>query len=184
MDVPPLPPPPDQLPSTPGWGPHVQVTPAFKYAGFWQRFAALFIDSLLFVPFAIPFFIRVWNEASNQINVGSRTGSFDFTTMRTGVLGWAIALGALRYAYEVIMIGKWNATVGKFALSIRVRRDDGSPAGWREALLRPLLQLGLNVVNGIGGVGILGLLDYLWMLWDRQKQTLHDKIAGTIVVQV
>ena len=82
------------------------------------------------------------------------------------------------------MIGKWNATVGKFALSIRVRRDDGSPAGWREALLRPLLQLGLNVVNGVGGVGILGLLDYLWMLWDRQKQTLHDKIAGTIVVQV
>jgi uncharacterized RDD family membrane protein YckC len=26
-------------------------------------------------------------------------------------------------------------------------------------------------------------VDILWPLWDRQKQTLHDKIAGTVVLR-
>ncbi|PZC49409.1 MAG: putative membrane protein YckC, RDD family [Chloroflexi bacterium] len=30
--------------------------------------------------------------------------------------------------------------------------------------------------------GIVPLADALWILFDRQKQTLHDKIAGTLVV--
>lgn len=28
-----------------------------------------------------------------------------------------------------------------------------------------------------------GLLDVLWPLWDGKRQTLHDKIAGTVVVE-
>jgi uncharacterized RDD family membrane protein YckC len=28
----------------------------------------------------------------------------------------------------------------------------------------------------------VGIVDYLWMLWDSRKQTIHDKIASTIVV--
>jgi uncharacterized RDD family membrane protein YckC len=27
------------------------------------------------------------------------------------------------------------------------------------------------------------ILDYLWPLWDRENQTLHDKIAGTVVLK-
>ena len=84
--------------------------------------------------------------------------------------------------YHVLMIGRWNATVGKFALGIPVRKTDGTEAGWREAALRPLLQLGISLLNLVPGVGLLSILDYLWMLWDDRKQTLHDKIAGTIVV--
>ena len=33
------------------------------------------------------------------------------------------------------------------------------------------------------GIGIVTLVDDLWMLWDKQKQTLHDKVASTIVVK-
>ena len=29
---------------------------------------------------------------------------------------------------------------------------------------------------------VLGILDPLWMIWDQQKQTLHDKLASTYVV--
>jgi uncharacterized RDD family membrane protein YckC len=29
---------------------------------------------------------------------------------------------------------------------------------------------------------VLGFLDPLWMIWDAQKQTLHDKLASTYVV--
>ena len=28
------------------------------------------------------------------------------------------------------------------------------------------------------------LLGYFWMLWDPEKQTWHDKIAGSVVVPV
>ncbi|MEC8486226.1 MAG: RDD family protein, partial [Actinomycetota bacterium] len=27
-------------------------------------------------------------------------------------------------------------------------------------------------------------LGYLWMIWDKDRQTWHDKVAGTIVVKV
>jgi uncharacterized RDD family membrane protein YckC len=80
------------------------------------------------------------------------------------------------------MVGYWGATVGKFAVGIRVRKMDGSPATWREAALRPILQTALGLIRA-GGVGLLTLLDDLWMLWDPHKQTLHDKIAATIVVK-
>jgi uncharacterized RDD family membrane protein YckC len=98
------------------------------------------------------------------------------------VFWWGMGIGVLQYAYSAVMVGKWNATLGKMALGIRVRRPDGSPATWREALLRPLLPTVGSWANTVPGVGLLSLLDYLWMLWDKQKQTIHDKIASTIVV--
>ena len=67
-------------------------------------------------------------------------------------------------------------------MSIRVRRLDGSPAGWREAALRPVLETVISLLRA-STLGLLSLVDYLWMLWDKQKQTLHDKLAGTIVVK-
>jgi len=48
-----------------------------------------------------------------------------------------------------------------------------------EAALRPLLELVIGVLR----ISLASLVDDLWMLWDKQKQTLHDKIAGTIVVK-
>jgi uncharacterized RDD family membrane protein YckC len=97
--------------------------------------------------------------------------------------GWTLLTIAIAYLYAFVMIGKWNATLGKFAVGIRVRKVDGSPAGWREAALRPLLQAALDLPR-LSVLGIARALDYLWMVWDKQSQTLHDKIAGTIVVKV
>jgi len=36
------------------------------------------------------------------------------------------------------------------------------------------------ILKPLGSVALL--LNVLWPLWDPQKQTLHDKAAGTIVV--
>jgi uncharacterized RDD family membrane protein YckC len=57
-------------------------------------------------------------------------------------------------------------------------------AGWREALLRPLLQLIVGVASFVPGARLITLLDDLWMVWDKQSQTLHDKVANTIVIHV
>lgn len=138
---------------------------------------ASIIDALVLMPLYIPLAIRMVDRM--DINSSTSFSSIDFTQMSSDVLGWALVLQFVRYAYEFLMIGQWNATVGKFAVGIRVRRMDGSPATWREAALRPLLELIIGVLR----IGVASLVDDLWMLWDKRKQTLHDKVASTIVVK-
>jgi uncharacterized RDD family membrane protein YckC len=72
--------------------------------------------------------------------------------------------------------GPTGQTLGKRALGIRVIDfNAGGPIGYGRGLLRTI---------GRYLSGIVFLLGYLWMLWDREKQTWHDKIAGTVVVPV
>lgn len=162
----------------PGWAPNAIQPPRPNYAGFWIRVGASLIDALVLAP-AYAIILLVTAGSPNDA-----FSSDDFSVMLrffADTIVWSLVLVAIHYAYQLVMVGKWNATVGKFATGLRVRRPDGSPAGWREAALRPLLQSLLSIANL--DLGIVSLLDWLWMLWDAQKQTLHDKIARTIVVK-
>jgi uncharacterized RDD family membrane protein YckC len=72
--------------------------------------------------------------------------------------------------------GPRGQTVGKMALSIRViDLKGGGSIGFGRAFIRQLVRI-------VSGAVIL--LGYLWMLWDREKQTWHDKAAGSVVVPV
>jgi uncharacterized RDD family membrane protein YckC len=72
--------------------------------------------------------------------------------------------------------GPTGQTIGKRALGIRVIDfKAGGPIGYGRGLLRTIARY-LS--------GIVLFLGYLWMIWDREKQTWHDKIAGTVVVPV
>ena len=83
----------------------------------------------------------------------------------------------------LIVLGR-GQTPGKQLLGIRAIREDGQPATWGRMFLREFVYK--NIVFGILSVltaGIVWVLDYLWALWDRDRQTLHDKLSGTVVVQ-
>jgi uncharacterized RDD family membrane protein YckC len=72
--------------------------------------------------------------------------------------------------------GPTGQTLGKRALGIRVIDfKAGGPIGYGRGLLRYVARF-LS--------GIVFFLGYFWMLWDPEKQTWHDKIAGTVVVPV
>jgi len=74
-------------------------------------------------------------------------------------------------------IGMWawkGATVGGLALGIRIVRHDGSPIDFAVALVRSLASF-------LSGAALF--LGFFWAGWDREKQSWHDKIAGTIVVK-
>jgi uncharacterized RDD family membrane protein YckC len=72
--------------------------------------------------------------------------------------------------------GLTGQTLGKRALGIRVIDfKAGGPIGYGRGLLRYIARFLSAIVVFIG---------YLWMLWDPEKQTWHDKIAGTVVVPV
>lgn len=153
------------------------------YAGFWIRVLAKIIDALVLAPLALPAVVHVWTPIWSAVEEASRTGQpFQAPDIAPLAYGWTVLSIAGGYLYALVMIGLWGATVGKFAAGIRVRRVDGTTVTWREAALRPILPAALDLPRA-GGLGLLKLVDDLWMLWDARKQTLHDKLAGTIVVK-
>ena len=73
------------------------------------------------------------------------------------------------------IVAKRGQNPGKAVVGLRVIRSDGRAVytGWM-------------FVRGVTGIvcGIIPLqLDNLWLLWDKDAQTLHDKLAGTVVVR-
>ena len=66
-------------------------------------------------------------------------------------------------------------TVAMRAWKIRVVRADGAALEWRRACLRCVLAA---PSIGIAGAGVL------WSLFDRDRQFLHDRLAGTRLVHV
>jgi uncharacterized RDD family membrane protein YckC len=122
-------------------------------AGFWRRFGAYFLDSLILaVPVVIVSLIT--NQAVGNL---------------------ASVVFALAY-FSYFEGGPTGQTLGKRALGIRVIDfKAGGPIGYGRGLLRTVARYLSAIVVFLG---------YLWMLWDPEKQTWHDKIAGTVVVPV
>ena len=82
-------------------------------------------------------------------------------------------LVAIAY-YTYFEGGETGQTLGKRTLGIRVVDfETGGPIGYPRGFIR---YIGRYVS------AIVLLLGYLWMLWDREKQTWHDKFAGSVVV--
>lgn len=81
---------------------------------------------------------------------------------------------AIVLAYFVLPTSIWGKTPGKWAAGIVVVDREGYVPG-----------LPLAIPREIGGRGVAVAtagLGFVWMLFDRKKQGLHDKIAGTYVV--
>lgn len=83
-----------------------------------------------------------------------------------------IVLGWLYYA--TMESGPSQATLGKKALGIKVTNLAGGPITFGQATGRYFGKILSALILLIG---------YLMMLWDDKKQTLHDKMAGTLVVK-
>jgi uncharacterized RDD family membrane protein YckC len=72
-----------------------------------------------------------------------------------------------------------GVTVGKRVMKLRiVDAQTGAPMDVSAARKRWIIHLLLAFVP------IGSYLDGLWQLWDERKQTLHDKVARTVVVKV
>ena len=109
------------------------------------------IDGLVFIPIWIPFLAAVWNRMSTEIDRSIATGQpVDVTPYVGRFAGRALTLAAVTYAYQALMVRYFGGTIGKLAVGIRVRKADGNVVGWREALLRPILQLIVSFGSFVG----------------------------------
>lgn len=85
-----------------------------------------------------------------------------------------------------LMAMRGGQSPGKQIVGIRVVRSDGSPCRfWRMALREVAVKFVIVGSMAQLTLGAVWLLDCLWILWDRsgRRQTLHDKLLGTLVVQ-
>lgn len=83
-----------------------------------------------------------------------------------GLAGWAL--------YQVAFWSWKGTTVGGIIVGIHGVRVDGRPMDFSVALIRHLASYFSAAAC---------LLGFLWAAWDPEKQSWHDKIAGTFVVR-
>lgn len=107
-----------------------------------------------------------------------------------GASGTGIYLGATA-VYYVVGVALWGQTVGKRLVRIRVvdAATDGR-VGWRKAALRWLVptltllpELPLPDEAASIASGVLLLAVYAPIVWDEQARGIHDRLAGTVVVE-
>lgn len=86
--------------------------------------------------------------------------------------GSAIGLWSIYFTVTLTVFG--GRTVGKRVTGLRVRRLDGEPMGWWSAFERS---------GGYAAGVATGLLGFAQVFWDANRQCVHDKIVGTVVVR-
>lgn len=75
--------------------------------------------------------------------------------------------------YPLMEGGGRQATLGKISMNIRVADLRGNRISMGQAFIRHVCR--------VASAAIL-LAGYFMMLWDERRQTLHDRIASTIVI--
>lgn len=78
-------------------------------------------------------------------------------------------------AYGAVMWKLKGSTVGGIICGIQVVRLDGRPIDWATAVVRALSCFLSLAVAGLG---------FVWIAIDSERQSWHDKIAGTVVVRL
>jgi uncharacterized RDD family membrane protein YckC len=78
-------------------------------------------------------------------------------------------------AYHIAMWTWKGTTVGGMIMRLKIVTRNGQPIQFAEALVRCLSSI-------ISAMALF--LGFFWVGWDREKQSWHDKIAGTIVVRM
>lgn len=145
---------------------------AAVYADFGTRFGAAFIDGVIIIGinFVVSFFIGFvigFVDGVNHVPFVMTT----FLKQLVNTVSYAVGI-----FYYVYFIGSRGQTFGKQLLKIKVVKiGTTDPPGYFPAFLREIVGKFISF--------IVVFLGFLWMLWDPQKQTWHDKIAGTVVVK-
>lgn len=155
-----------------------------NYAGFWLRFVAVIIDGIIISILQSVVIMPIFA----MLGFGFATASgFDFNSMsEEDMIGMIAALVATASAamtvsfviqtfyFTLMESSKYQATVGKMALGLKVTDTNGEKLDFTKALLR---QLG-KIISGL-----VMMIGYIMAGVTEKKQALHDMIAGALVVR-
>lgn len=157
-----------------------------RRAGFWPRFIAYIIDSvilgLIFAVGGLMILLPFLALFPDQFNMNFWEPHYDFFLYPNGPVAifFALVTGGSAFiailVYFIVLEGRFGATPGKWVMGLRVLREDGTRIGFVEAIIR-------NIPKVVGNSVFL-VIDALLMLllFNKEKQRGFDKIARTIVV--
>ncbi|MDD5165258.1 MAG: RDD family protein [Candidatus Pacebacteria bacterium] len=135
-----------------------------KYAGFWVRFVAIMVDSLIIaIPIAMTQFLLGLILIKNP-------GS---ATQTAGALSYVVSL-LLTWTYFTLMTYYSGATLGKMLVGITVKSDSFEKLSFGKVLLRETLGKFVSQIILCIGFIIAG--------FTAKKQGLHDMFAHSVVI--
>jgi uncharacterized RDD family membrane protein YckC len=172
-----------------------------RYAGFWRRFGAYWLDVLVLLPLTG---LVLW--------LGEKSRLFQLYYFIPGLV--------VGLVFHVYLVKRFGGTPGKILLKMRIARLDGTAVSYREALIRYSVLFALVTLTSVATVtGTLGMSDaeyaslgfvarneklmelmprwfmpvnillniWIWsefivMLTNKRRRALHDFMAGTVVI--
>lgn len=148
-------------------GINVETAGTMRYAGFWTRFAAAFLDGIILQALNIGLRLAVLGGAGAFASATNPAG------MSIGLIVVMVIPIIVAFLYETIMIAHFGATLGKMACKIQVVVEDGSKVSYMRSVGRYFAKV----------ISFLPcLFGYIMAGFDSEKRALHDRICNTRVV--
>jgi uncharacterized RDD family membrane protein YckC len=179
---------------TPSWGSQyydrpIYAPPAYMFAGFWPRAGAWLLDGLFAGLLAIIPAVIAGSALALAVSAGQDEPRTVFEEDQqnedivvAGFVGGAVVFYLGTLIYFTVANAKGGGW-GKRIVGLRIlRQRDGQLPQYGTGFMRAIAPVLFGLIPFFGSV--VQLLDYLWCIWDAQKQTWHDKVAGTVVVVV
>jgi uncharacterized RDD family membrane protein YckC len=153
------------------------------YATWGIRAGGYLIDFAIFLVVLAVFFVLFRHSHTLDVHLMARRG-----TRRRHISAVPFLItGVLYVVYGTLLCGsRRGQTVGMMAVGVRAVRD-GTLArlGYGRALARAVFEGVLRLIELLFVLlGLIWALDMLFPLWDSKRQTLHDKVGGSVVVRV
>ena len=133
-----------------------------QYVGFWSRVWATVVDSVIFIMIVYPIFYLIYGDTFLE-------KSSDFTTLNT-VINYIFP-----FVSVVLLWKSKGATPGKMLIKATIVDATSFDEPTTKQLVVRYFAYILSMIPLF--------LGYFWAGWDARKQTWHDKLAHTVVVQ-
>jgi uncharacterized RDD family membrane protein YckC len=134
------------------------------YAGFWIRFVATILDGLILT---IPFYVITFAFES----ILKPSHEMSLALIQIGLMLLQLMIDAL---YEIILVARYGATLGKMAVGLKVVTADGEPISYGRSTGRYFAKILSELILFIG---------YVMVAFNREKCGLHDFICETRVIK-
>jgi len=149
------------------------LQPVFmEYAGFWRRFGANFVDSIILALAGG----LVGGIVGGIIGAIMGASGLNLDTIRSTAMffGYVIAIILNWLYFTLFESSAKQATPGKMALGIIVTDLNGNPISFGKANGR----YWGKIISAL-----ILLIGYIMTAFTEKKQALHDMMAGTLVIK-
>ncbi|MGA3186519.1 MAG: RDD family protein [Bryobacteraceae bacterium] len=149
-----------------------------RYAGFWIRFVALVIDSIILgvvsTIITLPLRLALGFSAVTVAQTQDPAAALAMLPAILGAAGLSVFVTlVLGVAYEAYFVSKKGGTIGKLALGLQIIRLDGSRLSAGQAAGRFFARWLSAIILYIG---------FIMAAFDPEKRALHDRICNSLVI--